>query len=243
MINENIHRIQQKIKEKCAEAGRNSDDVTLIAVSKTFPSADIRKAYEYGLVNFGENKAQELRNKFDELADLNDRLRWHFIGTLQKNKVKYLIDSTEYIHSVDSQELADEINKRMEKAGHEVMNSHKKKKILIEVKTSGEETKAGIENKKEVIDLLNHCKNLSSVEVVGLMTIAPFTEDKNLIRNSFASLRKLRDRLNTMGFNLKELSMGMTSDFEIAIEEGATFLRIGTAIFGQRTYTNKPEAH
>ncbi len=237
MINENIHRIQQKIKEKCAEAGRNPDDVTLIAVSKTFPSADIRKAYECGLINFGENKAQELRNKFDELSDLNEKLRWHFIGTLQRNKVKYLIDSAEYIHSVDSQELADEINKRMEKAGHEVMNSQKKKKILIEVKTSSEETKAGIENEKEVVELLNHCKNLNSIEVVGLMTIAPFTGDKNLIRKSFASLRELRDKLNTMGFNLKELSMGMTSDFEIAIEEGATFLRIGTAIFGQRTYT------
>lgn len=236
MINENIHRIQQKIKEKCTEAGRNPDDVTLIAVSKTFPSADIRKAYECGLVDFGENRAQELRDKFDDLSDLSDKLHWHFIGTLQRNKVKYLIDSAEYIHSVDSKELADEINKRAEKA-------NKKKKILIEVKTSREETKAGIENEKEVVDLLNHCKNLNSIKVVGLMTIAPFTEDKNLIRKSFASLRELRDKLNATGFNLKELSMGMTSDFEIAIEEGATFLRIGTAIFGQRTYTNKPEAY
>lgn len=229
MIAENIKQIRAKIDQKCLEIGRNSKDIKLIAVSKTFPVEDIRSVYSYGLSDFGENKAQELRDKFGKLTDLNKNITWHFIGKLQRNKVKYVINSADFIHSLDSIELAEEIDKRAEKI-------NKKQNVLIEVKTSEEETKSGLINEKEVIDILDKCKSLNSVEAVGLMTIAPFTEDKNEIRKSFRSLREMKDKLNKTGYNLSELSMGMTSDFEIAIEEGSTFLRIGTAIFGKRTY-------
>jgi PLP dependent protein len=229
MIAENIEQILAKIEHKCLEIGRNSKDIKLIAVSKNFPVEDIIGAFNNGIFDFGENKAQELRDKFSNLNDLNNRITWHFIGKLQKNKVKYVINSAEYIHSLDSIELAEEINNRAQRI-------NKKQKVLIEIKTSSEDTKSGLESEGEAIDILNKCKTLSSVEVIGLMTIAPFTDDRNIIRNSFSYLRKLRNEFNKMGFGLKELSMGMTHDFEIAIEEGATFLRIGTAIFGERIY-------
>jgi pyridoxal phosphate enzyme (YggS family) len=229
MIAENIKQIRAKTDQKCLEIGRNSQDIKLIAVSKNFPAEDVRTAFGCGIADFGENKAQELRDKFDILSDLKNKITWHFIGKLQRNKVKYAVSFAEYIHSLDSIELAEEINNRAQKI-------NKKQKVLIEIKTSGEDTKSGLESEEEAVDILNKCKSLGSVEVIGLMTIAPFTGDKDVIRNSFSYLRKLRDEFNKMGYDLKELSMGMTHDFEIAIEEGATFLRIGTAIFGQRIY-------
>ena len=227
MIAENLAVLRQKIVETCRKSGRNPEEVKLIAVSKYFGVEAITEAKNCGLTDFGENRAQELTLKFEKLG--ND-VTWHFIGTLQKNKVKYAVNAAELIHSVDSLELVEEINKRAEKIG-------KIQKILLEVKTSEEETKSGLETETEILNLVSRCSELKNLELKGLMTMAPLTDDTNIIRKSFRDLRNLKDRINNKGFNLTELSMGMTSDFEIAIEEGATMLRIGSAIFGDRDYS------
>jgi len=229
MIKENIKQIRDKISQKCAETGRNSEEIKLIAVSKNFPADAILKAYDEGIRDFGENRAQELIKKFEQIGN---KVTWHFIGHLQKNKVKFAVKSAEYIHSVDSLSLAVEINKRAQQ-------ENKIQKILLQVKTSEEETKSGIENEDELFKTAEESLKLSNVNLIGLMTIAPLTDDKDEIRKSFKYLFKLREELNKKGYkNISELSMGMTSDFEIAIEEGATILRIGSAIFGQRDYSN-----
>jgi pyridoxal phosphate enzyme (YggS family) len=229
MIVQNLQIVKDKISEKCAAVGRDSSEIKLIAVSKNFGIEDINEAFKAGIRDFGENKAQELEGKFEELGD---KITWHFIGNLQRNKVKYVVKSAEFIHSVTSLSLAEEIDKRAE-----ILN--KNQRILIQVKTSDEETKSGVTVEKEVIELAFACNDLANVSPVGLMTIAPFTNNKNLIRQSFSYLRNLKEKLKAEGLSLKELSMGMTSDFEIAIEEGATMLRIGSAIFGQRDYSKK----
>lgn len=227
MIFENVNRVKQAIEKKCLECGRNSEDIKLVAVSKYFGIDAILQVKASGVMNFGENRAQELTLKFDKLGD---SVIWHFIGTLQKNKVKYAVRCAEFIHSVDSLDLLYEINKKAESLG-------KIQKILFEVKTSEEESKAGITSKDEIFRLAEEAKKLSNINVIGLMTISPLTENEKLIRNSFSYLRNLKEELNRNGFDYKELSMGMTSDFEIAIEEGSTILRIGSAIFGDRDYS------
>ncbi len=227
MIAKNLQIVRDRIAEKCFSVNRDISEITLIAVSKNFGISSISEAFNAGVLNFGENKAQELDEKFRELGS---KITWHFIGNLQKNKVKYVVRSAEFIHSVTSLSLAEEINK---KAG--ALN--KNQKVLIQVKTSDEKTKSGLTDEAEVIDLVSACKGFSNITPVGLMTIAPFTDDVNLIRKSFSELRKLKEKLNEQGLGLKELSMGMTADFEIAIEEGATMLRIGSAIFGKRNYS------
>ena len=228
MITENIKLVREQIERKCLEIGRNPKEIRLIAVSKNFSTDDINSAFENGIEDFGENKAQELISKFDVLGN---KVTWHFIGHLQKNKAKFVARAAEYIHSVDSLSLANEINKR---AGQ----VNKIQKILLQFKTSEEETKSGIETEEELIGIVEGSGKLKNVEPIGLMTIAPFTDSEQEIRKSFKYLRKLKDEFNRSGFkNIKELSMGMTSDFEIAIEEGATMLRIGSAIFGQRDYS------
>ena len=170
------------------------------------------------------------RNLHLKFEKLGNSVTWHIIGTLQKNKVKYAVNAAELIHSVDSIELVEEINKRAEKIS-------KVQKILLEVKTSEEETKSGLETENEILSLVKRCSELKNIELKGLMTMAPLTEDANIIRKSFRDLRNLKDQINNKGYNLTELSMGMTSDFEIAIEEGATMIRIGSAIFGDRDYS------
>lgn len=228
MIAENLARIREKIAFRCEISGRNEDEIKLIAVSKYFGTDAIEEAISTGLKDFGENKAQELNLKFEKLGD---KVTWHFIGTLQKNKVKYVVKSAEFIHSVDSAELADEINSRAGKL-------NKVQKILLEVNTSAEESKSGLINQDEVHKLTEHCLSNENLKLIGLMTMAPYTEDEKIIRNSFRSLRKMKEDLNKKGFiQLTELSMGMTNDYEIALEEGATMLRIGSAIFGDRDYS------
>jgi pyridoxal phosphate enzyme (YggS family) len=227
MIAENLAILRQKIEETCKGSGRNPAEVKLIAVSKYFAVDAIIEAKSCGLTDFGENRAQELTLKYEKLG--ND-VTWHMIGTLQKNKVKYAVNAAELIHSVDSLELVEEINNRAEKLG-------KVQKILLEVKTSEEETKLGLETENEILSLVNRCSELKNIELKGFMTMAPLTEDANIIRKSFRDLRNLKDQINNKGYNLTELSMGMTSDFEIAIEEGATMIRIGSAIFGDRDYS------
>jgi pyridoxal phosphate enzyme (YggS family) len=227
MIAANLQSLRDRINEKCTACNREPEEIKLIAVSKFFGIDAIKEANSLGIKDFGENKAQELRDKFEIIGN---KVTWHFIGTLQRNKVKYAVKAAEYIHSVDSVQLAEEINKQAEKPD-------KNQKILIEVKTSEEETKAGIDEENEILKLAQFCKEQTNLHLVGLMTMAPFTDDEKKIRKSFSDLRKLKDKLNNQGFDLRELSMGMTNDFEIAIEEGSTMLRIGSAIFGQREYS------
>jgi len=227
MIADKLQRLQQNIYSACKASGREPGDVKLVAVSKYFGIKAINEVANLGITNFGENKAQELRDKFNILGD---KLTWHFIGTLQRNKVKYVVNCSSLIHSVDSESLVDEIDKQAEK-------NDKIQKILLEIKTSEEESKSGLEQEEQVLKLAEYCRTLKNVRLIGLMTMAPFTDDEGLIRKSFSGLRKLKDRLNESGYNLKELSMGMTSDFEIAISEGATIVRIGSAIFGERDYS------
>ena len=224
MIAENIKHLNERIAAKCLEFKRNPEEIRLIAVSKFFGIDAINETRRLGIADFGENKAQELRDKYEIL---DDKVTWHFIGTLQRNKVKYAVRAASYIHSVDSQILADEVNKEARKL-------NKVQNILLEVNTSSEESKSGLTEKEEVINLVKHCSSLQNIKLIGLMTMAPFTDDTKIIRKSFADLRNLKDEINQIEFDLKELSMGMTNDFEIAIEEGATMLRIGSAIFGQR---------
>jgi pyridoxal phosphate enzyme (YggS family) len=227
MIAENLAVLRQKIEETCKRSGRNPDEVKLIAVSKYFGVDSIIEAKNCGLTDFGENRAQELTLKYEKLG--ND-VTWHFIGTLQKNKVKYAVNAAELIHSVDSLELVEEINARAEKLG-------KVQNILLEVKTSEEKTKSGLETENEILSIVKRCSELNNIGLMGFMTMAPLTEDANIIRKSFRDLRNLKDQINNKGYSLTELSMGMTSDFEIAIEEGATMIRIGSAIFGDRDYS------
>lgn len=227
MIDENFKIIEEKINETCIKTNRKIDDITLVAVSKNNNISSITEAYSAGILNFGENKAQELR---DKSKLVKENVIWHFIGHLQTNKVKYIIDTAEYIHSVDSVKLTEEINKR-------ATGIDKIQKILIEINTSGENSKYGIKNLDEVNKITDHCSELSNIELVGLMTMAPFTENENIIRESFIRLREYKEELNKQGLQLTELSMGMTNDYQIAIEEGATMLRIGTAIFGKRDYS------
>jgi PLP dependent protein len=228
MISENIRNLRDKIAQKCLESGRNAAEIKLIAVSKNFGAAEISSAFKEGIVDFGENKAQELNVKYDEIKD---NITWHFIGHLQRNKVRFAVKAADYIHSVDSLLLASEIN-RLAAANNKVQ------KVLLQVKTSDEETKSGLSEESEIYDLVQYCREYSNIELIGLMTIAPFTDDMTKVRNSFRYLREMRDEIISQGYsNVKELSMGMTLDYEIAIEEGATMLRIGSAIFGERIYT------
>jgi len=227
MIAENIQHLRERITAKCDDFKRNPQEVKLVAVSKFFGLDAINEANRLGITDFGENKAQELRDKFEILGD---KVTWHFIGTLQRNKVKYAVKAATYIHSVDSSMLVEEVNNQAQK-------NNKVQKILLEVKTSSEDSKLGLTTEVEVLDLVKHCSTFSNIELVGLMTMAPFTDDVEIIRKSFIELRNLRDKINQNGFDLRELSMGMTNDYEIAIEEGATMLRIGSAIFGQRDTT------
>lgn len=227
MIADNLQRLKEKINSTCLSVGREPRDIKLVAVSKFFGIKAITEAASLGITDFGENKAQELRDKYKILGD---KVTWHFIGTLQRNKVKYVVNSSSLIHSVDSKALVEEINSKAEKEG-------KIQEILLEVKTSGEESKSGLEVDDQVFKLAEDCRTLKNIQLIGLMTMAPFTDDESLIRKSFSDLRKLKDELNQHGNNLTELSMGMTSDFEIAISEGSTIVRIGSAIFGPRDYS------
>jgi pyridoxal phosphate enzyme (YggS family) len=225
MIAENLKKVEDKITESCIKCGRNRSEIRLIAVSKTQPIEVIREAINTGIKDFGENKAQELRDKSELIAgDFN----WHFIGHLQTNKVKYVIKAAEFIHAVDSIKLAEEINRKSKEI-------NKNQKVLLEIKTSNEATKFGLVNEHEIFEAAHFCKKNSNLDLVGLMTMAPYSDDKSVIRNCFIQLRRLKEKLNKNGFTLSELSMGMTNDYTIAIEEGATMLRIGTAIFGDRS--------
>lgn len=228
MISDKLKYVEELIEKKCSECGRNRSDIVLIAVSKTQPIDVLLQAVDAGIRNFGENKAKELQNKSESISG---DFKWHFIGHLQTNKVKYIIKASEYIHSVDSIKLAEEINIKAEALD-------KKQKILLEIKTSNETAKLGLENEDEIYKTVEFCKTAGNLNLAGLMTMAPYTNEKSIIRNCFIKLREIKEKLNKSGFDLSELSMGMTNDYELAIEEGATMLRIGTAIFGEKIINN-----
>ena len=224
MITENVANIRNRISLACSKAGRDPEEITLVAVTKMVGIEYIRKAIEAGICDIGENYVQDIRSKYQELKDF--KVRWHFIGHLQTNKVKYIAEWISMIHSVDSLHLGQEISKWMTRLNRTLP-------ILIEVNTSGEDSKYGI-SPENTGALLRNLSKLPNILVQGLMTMAPFVTDPEQVRSFFSRLRQLRDDLQGEGYQLPMLSMGMTNDFEIAIEEGATIVRIGTAIFGER---------
>lgn len=219
-----LNLVKNSIKEAVERSGRTVKDVKLIAVSKQQVLDKISFFKERGIVFFGENRVQELIEKNKEITDIN----WHFIGHLQRNKVKYLlrIGSCKLIHSLDSWRLAKEIDKQARK-------NNRKIAVLIQVNISGEESKFGLEPDL-VAGFLDKLQQLENVEVKGLMTMAPYIETPEDARPYFSRLAQLKHKLQLKGYSLPELSMGMTNDFEVAIEEGSTMVRIGTALFGKR---------
>jgi pyridoxal phosphate enzyme (YggS family) len=217
-IEQNIHELQQRIARACGRAGRSPDDVTLVAVTKTVDASAIEAAFSAGITHFGESRVQEAKPKIDELQRLKPDITWHMIGHLQTNKAKTAADIFDIIHSIDSLRLAENLNNC----------SPKRLPILIQVNISAEETKSGFQV-PEVDEAVRQIGKLTNLDIRGLMTIAPWVENAEEVRPVFRQLKQLRD-----GLGLKHLSMGMSDDFEVAIEEGATLVRIGRAIFGER---------
>lgn len=229
MLKENYEKVQENIRAASARAGRNPDEVTLIAVSKTKPLSDIEELLEdTAAIDFGENKVQELVDKYERVSR---PVNWHMIGHLQTNKVKYIVDKVCMIHSVDSLNLAKTIEKEAAKKNVTV-------NILIEVNVAGEETKFGI-SCEEVLPLIMEIKDMPHIKVRGLMTIAPFVENPEDNRVYFRKLKDLSLDIQSKSIDnidMSVLSMGMTNDYEVAVEEGATLVRVGTGIFGARDY-------
>ncbi len=228
MIHNNIESVKSNIRIACEKAGKDENDITLIAVSKTKPISMIQEAYAYGCRDFGENKVQELVDKFEVLPK---DIHWHMIGHLQRNKVKYLIGKVSMIHSVDSLRLAEEISK-------EAIKKQTYVSILIEINIGNEESKFGA--KPEDAEMLIHSiSKLPNIEIKGLMTVAPYTDDSELNRQYFMKLRDLSVDIkskNIDNVSMNVLSMGMSGDYSVAIQEGANFVRVGTGIFGERNY-------
>ena len=231
MLLENTSAVFKKMSHAAMRAGRRPEDVRLVAITKTVGIDEIRKAADIGLRVFGENKIQEATEKITNLKFeiSNSNIEWHLIGHLLRNKAKYAVRLFELIHSLDSEELAADLNREAEKAG-------KVQKVLIQVKLSTEETKSGIPE-QDLPLLVKKVTRLENLKLEGLMTIPPFFADPEPARPFFKRLRELRDELEKKGFVLPELSMGMSNDYEVAIQEGATLVRIGTAIFGERRET------
>lgn len=228
MICENMRKVEQNIAAACAKAGRDNSQVTLIAVSKTKPVPALLEAYEAGARDFGENKVQEL---VDKIPQLPSDVRWHMIGHLQRNKVKYIVDKVYLIHSVDSVRLAEEISKEALKKQVEV-------NILVEVNVAQEESKFGAAA-EETMALVKEIAKLPAVHIKGLMTIAPYVENPEENRIFFHKLKQLSVDImqkNIDNVSMNVLSMGMTGDYQVAVEEGASYVRVGTGIFGEREY-------
>ncbi|WP_101773024.1 YggS family pyridoxal phosphate-dependent enzyme [Peptostreptococcus faecalis] len=231
-ISDNIKNVRKEIDEIAIKAGRNPDDITLLGVTKTVDIDVIEEAIEQGITEVGENKPQELKRKYEAIGD---KVKWHQIGTLQTNKVKYIIDKAYLIHSLDRESLAEEINNRAEKLDISV-------NCLVQVNVSKEESKHGLDL-NEVENFMRTCsEKYGNIKILGLMTMAPLNAKKDEIRDVFRKLKKVStdiSNLNIKNIEMRELSMGMSGDFDIAIEEGATIVRIGTSIFGNRNYENK----
>lgn len=228
MLRENLEAVEKNIQLACEKSGRKREEVTLISVSKTKPVEMLQEVYDAGSRDFGENKVQELTDKYEQLPQ---DIRWHMIGHLQRNKVKYIVDKVALIHSVDSYRLAQEIDIQAQKK--EVVVP-----ILIEVNIAEEESKFGL-HKEEVIQLIEEIAKLPHLSIKGLMTIAPYVENPEENRKYFREIRQLSvdiTKKNIDNVSMEILSMGMTGDYMVAIEEGATMVRVGTGIFGDRVY-------
>lgn len=228
MIKENLSEVRANIKAACERSNRNSSEVTLIAVSKTKPVEMIYEAIACGETEFGENKVQEM---CDKIEVIKEPVHWHLIGHLQTNKVKYIVDKAYLIHSVDSYHLAQKIQDEAEKKNVDV-------DILVQVNVANEETKFGLAT-EETVDMVEKISKLSRVHIKGLMTIAPFVENPEENREIFRKIKQLSVDINHKNIDnvdMSVLSMGMTGDYEVAIEEGATHVRVGTGIFGERNY-------
>ncbi len=237
MISNNIDNIESRIEAACQRVGRNKSEITLIAISKTKPTSAIKNAYDSGIIHFGENRVQELVKKYEELdGNWGEDIKWHQVGHLQRNKVKYIIDKVSLIHSLDSIRLAKQINREAEKK--DLISD-----VLIQVNIANEESKFGI-MEEDLESFFQEVIKLPHIRVRGLMAIAPYVEDAEKNRKHFKKMRNLfvdiksknhdnniyRDSISSFDI----LSMGMTGDFEVAIEEGATMVRVGTGIFGNR---------
>lgn len=228
MITENVNAVEKVIEDSCKKSGRRRDEVTLVAVSKTKPLPLLKEAYDAGIRDFGENKVQEL---MDKMPRLPSDIRWHMIGHLQRNKVKYIVGKVALIHSVDSIRLAEEISQEAIKKG--VVAD-----ILVEVNIAREESKFGA-TAEETCSLAEHIAKLPGIRIKGLMAIAPYTENQEDNRYYFRKLKQLSVDIkhkNIDNVSMGILSMGMTGDYSVAIEEGATCIRVGTGIFGERNY-------
>ncbi len=225
MLRENASAILKKMNHAAIGAGRSPDGIKLIAVTKTVEIEKMKEAVDIGLRTFGENRVQEAQKKVLEL--MGGLIEWHLIGHLQKNKAKYAVGLFDFIHTIDSVELAEEINRQAEKIDKIQM-------VLVQVKLSAEETKHGV-SEEDLVPLLKRVKEMTNLQLKGLMSIPPFFEDPEKARPYFRRLRELSDKAEKAGCDMTELSMGMSNDFEVAIEEGATMVRIGTALFGERS--------
>jgi pyridoxal phosphate enzyme (YggS family) len=227
-IANNLQQVCDAVKKAALNCGRDPASVKLVAVSKTVPPERIRQAVEAGATDLGENYIQEAREKIEALKDT--AVTWHFIGHLQSNKAKYAVRLFELVHSVDDLSLAEELDRRARAMG-------KIQKVLVQVNVAGETTKSGV-SPGDVLDLIRKMATLKNLAVCGLMTMPPYFNAPERVRPFFAKLRELRDQIGQAGIpsmSMTELSMGMSGDFKAAIEEGATLVRIGTAIFGERT--------
>ena len=228
-IAQNLMRVREQIAQAAAKAGSVADEVALVAITKTHPADKVREAIEAGHTLFGESRVQEARAKIPELPS---NLRWHFVGHLQKNKIRHALPLFEMIHSVDSLGLAQEINRIAEEEGMHP-------RVLLEINVAGEGSKFGFSPEK-LRDQMEALLALPRLSILGLMTIPPLAEEAEASRKYFVRLRELRDRLQTdFRVDLAQLSMGMTQDFSVAVEEGATLVRVGTAIFGERPKRQK----
>lgn len=228
MITENLEQVRKNIDEACRMAGRDPKEVTLIAVSKTKPVSMLKEAYDAGARCFGENKVQEIMDKHPQLPE---DIQWHMIGHLQRNKVKYIVDKVSMIHSVDSLRLAQTIEQ--EAAKHNVCVP-----VLLEVNVAQEESKFGLKM-DEVLPFIETIADFPHIKVQGLMTIAPYVENAEDNRDFFRQLKKLSVDIEAKNINnvsMSVLSMGMTGDYQVAVQEGATMVRVGTGIFGERNY-------
>ena len=233
MLKENLKNVQNNIKKACERVGRKPEEVTLVAVSKMKPLSDIEELLETGQLEYGENYVQELCDKYENISK---PVHWHMIGHLQTNKVKYIIDKVSMVHSVDSVRLAEAIEK--EAAKKDICMP-----VLIEVNVAGEESKFGL-SVEEVLPFLEEISSYEHLQVKGLMTIAPFVANPEENREVFQKLKKLSVDIaakNINNVNMSVLSMGMTNDYQVAVEEGATMVRVGTGIFGERNYSIKED--
>jgi len=236
MIKSNLEAVKRKIAEAAKRADRSVEEIKLIAVSKTFGADRILEAYNAGIMDFGENRVQEAKEK---IKALGANMRWHLIGHLQTNKASVAAKLFNVIHSVDSAQLADMLDEYYIGSAN-----NERLEVLLQVNIGGERQKGGVEP-DEVIPTVKEILRLKKLNLSGLMTIPPYSEDKNVTRNYYKMLREIRDDANEkLGENvLKELSMGMSGDYDVAILEGATYIRVGTALFGERDYSDKRPLH